>query len=1042
MAGQVDVIISEKARREIADATVRLETLHRKILQVNKAGAKGGSLGVGGNQASSAQLASLNKLVSANNRLASASNKSLSAINRNTEATRINTRENKKSLGVMKALRGAAGALGLAFVAMKVAQFGKHIFELAKTFDSLRFALERTSKNLNEAGMTMRFMLKTSSDLGLNLVATTTRFIKFAAAARQSGVAMKDTQKIFKTMATAGAVLGLRTDELGGIFLALEQMLSKGKVTTEELRRQLGERLPGAFGIMAASLGVTLPKLDEMLKKGELLSAEVLPGFADAVEVAFGLDTVDKVETLTAAQNRMTTSWQNFVKNVTESDGILSKTFKFFLDQATQAINEWNELLNNQAYMDNKRLSAGFDNETQIIKFQAKKKLEDTRKEGQKLEDLNIKIIESKALLESNVNNKLAEKELSDAVSAKLEYNKILGELEQQGASERFNASFSAVVAGQKLLDDANKRLEGIGKTKSKTTDSEGNFFFTYNKKQQASADEAKEMIEDARRDLQILQGALNATRLLAEKSKPASSKEDDKGKGQKNLNDIKDLEKKIQIERLRNQLEYNKEAIGLERYGSEQRLFLLKKNAEHLESIARLELEDSIQNDKQKRDSKIEAIKKSIIDKTLGEKKGNDQITLLNKEFTQKEKLATLKHDGELIKIQEDLDSEIESERKDGIKRRLQTVQAGFDKEETAANDLFKASQKTTKDRELLEKTLTDIAFRSSNARIDILIEEQKKLLEVDGLSEEYILKIKAIIAKLDASRGVPGSKKIDKTAQEQFESDMGYVKDFSDAIGSIGDAIFDSKIARIDAEIQAEQDKYALLFAFAEGDAEAQRLLAIQQEEDMQRLEAKKRKMQRKQAVFNKAQALVDIAINTAVAISRIVAEGGLFLGLPLVPVIATLGALQAAAVLAQPLPAFAEGGVMGHDGPALVGDGGKQEVIRTPDGKVSLTPATDTVMNLQKGTEIFSSVEKFNQQNPSDMSSMLHSASLLSSISLNQKNIEGMLSSKQELDERLLDAMILNTKAVKNSRSNTYVKTQKIDIPHEVWKSKLLN
>ena len=117
-------------------------------------------------------------------------------------------------------------------------------------------------------------------------------------------------------------------------------------------------------------------------------------------------------------------------------------------------------------------------------------------------------------------------------------------------------------------------------------------------------------------------------------------------------------------------------------------------------------------------------------------------------------------------------------------------------------------------------------------------------------------------------------------------------------------------------------------------------------------------------------------------------------------------------------------------------------KLQVIRTPDGKISLTPSTDTVVNLQKGTEIFSSVEKFNQQNPNEMSGLLHSASLLASISLNQKNINGMMSGQKELDERLLDAMLLNTKAVKNSKSNTFVKTQKIDIAHELWKSNLLN
>lgn len=51
---------------------------------------------------------------------------------------------------------------------------------------------------------------------------------------------MKDTKQIFDSVSKASSVLGLKTHELEGVYLALEQMLSKGKVTTEELRRQLG----------------------------------------------------------------------------------------------------------------------------------------------------------------------------------------------------------------------------------------------------------------------------------------------------------------------------------------------------------------------------------------------------------------------------------------------------------------------------------------------------------------------------------------------------------------------------------------------------------------------------------------------------------------------------------------------------------------------------------------------------------------------------------------------------------------------------------
>lgn len=59
-------------------------------------------------------------------------------------------------------------------------------------------------------------------------------------------------------------------------------------VSSEELRRQLGERLPGAVNMMAQALGVTVTELQKMLKAGSIASADALPKFAKVLEERFG----------------------------------------------------------------------------------------------------------------------------------------------------------------------------------------------------------------------------------------------------------------------------------------------------------------------------------------------------------------------------------------------------------------------------------------------------------------------------------------------------------------------------------------------------------------------------------------------------------------------------------------------------------------------------------------------------------------------------------------------------------------------------------
>lgn len=51
------------------------------------------------------------------------------------------------------------------------------------------------------------------------------------------------------------------------------------------------------------------------------------------------------------------------------------------------------------------------------------------------------------------------------------------------------------------------------------------------------------------------------------------------------------------------------------------------------------------------------------------------------------------------------------------------------------------------------------------------------------------------------------------------------------------------------------------------------------------------------------------------------------------------------------------YAKGTNYHPGGPAIVGDGGGSELIRYPNGKMSLSPDTDTMMNLPRGTEVLS-------------------------------------------------------------------------------------
>ena len=158
------------------------------------------------------------------------------------------------------------------------------------------------------------FLRRNADRLGIELGGLADLYSKFAVATRGTNLEGQATRDIFISVAEAGRVNKLSLDQLRGTFLALEQIVSKGSVTMEELRRQLGDRLPGAFQIMAAALDVTTAELAEMIENGEV-SSEVLTDFADQLDERFSRQLPTALETTTTAIGRLQNAlFQTFLR--------------------------------------------------------------------------------------------------------------------------------------------------------------------------------------------------------------------------------------------------------------------------------------------------------------------------------------------------------------------------------------------------------------------------------------------------------------------------------------------------------------------------------------------------------------------------------------------------------------------------------------------------------------------------------------------------------------------------------------------------------
>lgn len=197
------------------------------------------------------------------------------------------------------------GAIGLS-------NFVSKMIETAKETSRVNIALKNVSKSTGEYADHQKFIIGLSKKYGVQVNSLTSGFAKFKAAADISNMALSDQYKIFESVSRAAVAFGLSAEDQRGVFLALSQMMSKGKIQAEELRLQMAERLPVAIQAMAKAAGVSVEEMDKLMKKGKLYSSDVLPRFAEALdEMIPNIDT----DNLMTSLNRLSNAVVDIVKN-------------------------------------------------------------------------------------------------------------------------------------------------------------------------------------------------------------------------------------------------------------------------------------------------------------------------------------------------------------------------------------------------------------------------------------------------------------------------------------------------------------------------------------------------------------------------------------------------------------------------------------------------------------------------------------------------------------------------------------------------------
>ena len=211
----------------------------------------------------------------------------------------------KNSLGQIAA--GNLIADGVGYLVNKVKELGAAFVKTIADTEALRRGLNAVYKDVGTTAQQMLFLRRTGLDAGVAVCDLGPSFLKFSAATKSANIGIQTTNDLFAAVTRAAGTLGLSGEQVSGMLEALGQMASKGTVSLEELRQQLGDRLPGALSLVAQGFGISEAELIKLVESGQLAARDLFPALTQSLQKMGGEVT------------GLTPAWQNLKTSLTQT---------------------------------------------------------------------------------------------------------------------------------------------------------------------------------------------------------------------------------------------------------------------------------------------------------------------------------------------------------------------------------------------------------------------------------------------------------------------------------------------------------------------------------------------------------------------------------------------------------------------------------------------------------------------------------------------------------------------------------------------------
>ena len=233
-------------------------------------------------------------------------------------------RDSRTSLSLLQRLRGEVLSLAAAYVGLfGIGREVGNIFEANRKKQAIesrfRVAFDGDPQAVDRE---LNFLRETADRLKVSFVDLGTEYSQMVAAMPEGLFTLEEVRKLFVDVTTAGRVMRLSQEQLRGVFKAFRDIVSKSTVQMEELKGQLGDRLPGAVLLFAESMKVTTRELVKMVEQGEV-GADALKPFAALLEKKYGGDLERALQAATSQLDAFLVEVERLRLEIGEDSGFI-----------------------------------------------------------------------------------------------------------------------------------------------------------------------------------------------------------------------------------------------------------------------------------------------------------------------------------------------------------------------------------------------------------------------------------------------------------------------------------------------------------------------------------------------------------------------------------------------------------------------------------------------------------------------------------------------------------------------------------------------